>query len=106
MARVLQWWRLDSNPRLMSRTGHVANHTTRDKSYRPTKECPGSCTERHVVYPLPSVSRSRQENHGGDDRRGKNIFMIEPPHCGRAATKSIRRAQPLNVEVAKEFRAN
>jgi hypothetical protein len=53
------------------RTGHITNHTAGDESYRSTEKRSGSRPKGHVVYPLSSVSRRRQEKRGGDDCLGQ-----------------------------------
>jgi hypothetical protein len=91
------------------RTGHITNHPTGDQSYRSTEKRPGSGPKGHVVHPLSSVSRSRQENGGGDDCHGKQIFHDRTPRCGRGPDQvqvPLRRAHTLNVEVAEEFQSN
>jgi hypothetical protein len=91
------------------RTGHITDHTAGDESYRSTEKRPGSRPEGHVVYPLSSVCRSRQQNRGGDDCDGKKISHDRTPSLRAGAGPSPRSPPPrlhINVKVAKEFQSN
>ena len=70
------------------RTGHIANHTTGDESYRSSEEAPEAAPRAMSFTRSPASAAAGRKIAVAMIAMAKRFFMIEPPHCGRGRTKS------------------